>query len=145
MNGVSWNYYNSELCDKINDKYLLSRGEGDNMATQIITAINKLIYKWYNDGDVFDNTYYLDGWWNDMSSYANWLAKYVDGASEILNRIKIITSESEYEFLLKDLYDKFFDEKLLANYEQREKVDSVYECKGEFMYEEYNDEEDDEW
>lgn len=145
MNGVSWNYYNSELCDKINDKYLLSRGEGDNMATQIITAINKLIYKWYNDGDVFDNTYYLDGWGNDISSYANWLAKYVDGASEILNRIKIITSESEYEFLLKDLYDKFFDEKLLANYEQIEKVDSVYKCKGEFVYEEYNDEEDDEW
>lgn len=145
MNGVSWDYYNSELCDKINDKYLLSRGEGDNMATQIITAINKLIYKWYNDGDVFDNTYYLNGWWNDISSYANWLAKYVDGAFEILNRIKIITSESEYEFLLKDLYDKFFDEKLLANYEQREKVGSVYKCKGEFVYEEYNDEEDDEW
>lgn len=145
MNGVSWNYYNSELCDKINDKYLLPIGEGDNMATQIVTAINKLIYKWYNDGDVFDNTYYLDGWWNDISSYANWLAKYVDGAFEILNRIKIITSESEYEFLLKDLYDKFFDEKLLANYEQREKVGSVYKCKGEFVYEEYNEDEDDEW
>ena len=49
---VSWDYF-----DKFKDvvhKYLPTVGEGDTFATQIVTAINMLIYKWYNDGDVYD-------------------------------------------------------------------------------------------
>ena len=36
--------------------YLPDFGEGNNRATQT-AAVNKLIYKWFNDGDVYDNTY----------------------------------------------------------------------------------------
>ena len=36
------------------DKYMPMRGEGETAASQIVTAVNKLIYKWYNDGDVFE-------------------------------------------------------------------------------------------
>ena len=75
LEGVSWDYYNK--FKDINEKYLPDEGEGDTLASQIVTAINKLVYKWYNDGDVFDNVNSgLQGWANDLSSYANWLDKY---------------------------------------------------------------------
>ena len=84
--GVDWDYY--DRFNELNDKYLPSQGEGETEATQAITAINKLVYKWYNDGDVYDNVNSgLSGWANDLSSYANWLHKNIDGASEILERI----------------------------------------------------------
>ena len=47
---VDWGYFN-KFEDTI-DKYMPSSGEGETMASQIATAINKLVYKWYNDGDV---------------------------------------------------------------------------------------------
>ena len=71
---VDWGYY--DKFDGINDKYLPVYSEGETKATQIVTAVNKLVYKYYNDGDVFDNTRYLSGWANDLSDYANWLYKY---------------------------------------------------------------------
>ena len=58
---VSWIYYDLIKFEELNKKYLPERGEGETKATQIVTALNKLIYKWYNDGDVFDNTYHLEG------------------------------------------------------------------------------------
>ena len=41
--------------EPIIDKYMPDIGEGDSLASQMVTAVNKLIYKWYNDGDVYDN------------------------------------------------------------------------------------------
>lgn len=52
---VDWDYYNK--FEEITDKYMSNQGEGDTLASQIVTAINKLVYKWYNDGDVFDNVH----------------------------------------------------------------------------------------
>lgn len=45
--------------DEVIELYLPDRGEGKTKATQIVTAVNKLIYKWFNDGDVYDNTYHM--------------------------------------------------------------------------------------
>ena len=73
---ASWSAFDE--FDGICDQYLPSRGEGDTMASQIVTAINKLIYKWFNDGDVYDNSYFIQGWCNDISSYANWLYEYIN-------------------------------------------------------------------
>lgn len=141
--GVKWNYYNK--FEAINDKYLPRIGEGETMATQICTALNKLVYKWYNDGDVYDNTYGLEGWLNDLSSYANWIYKYLPLSQEILDRIEDV-NEQGYECLLKDLVDKFLNKETLSYYEKQEKVDSIYECKGKFKFIEhyYEDDEDEE-
>ena len=84
-------------------KYLPNTGEGENKATQAVTATTKLIYKWYNDGDVFDNNYGLEGWANDLSSYANWLSEYIEGADVILSDIRDCNTEEKYEKLLEDL------------------------------------------
>ena len=80
---VDWGYY--DKFDGLNDKYLPISGEGETKATQIVTAVSKLVYKWYNDGDVFDNTFHLEGWANDLSSYANWLYEHTDADNILAN------------------------------------------------------------
>jgi len=141
---VPWNYY--DKFKDINDKYLPPMGEGENMATQIVTAINKLIYKWYNDGDVFDNSYALQGWANDLSSYANWLYKYIPSTKGTLNKIETAIHDRDYSFMLKDLADELLIDSVLENYSKMEKLGSIYECDGKFKfvyYDDYEDEDDD--
>lgn len=137
---VEWSYFNK--FSNIEDKYLPVSGEGNTKATQIVTAVSKLIYKWYNDGDVYDNTYNVGGWGNDLSSYANWLSKYVEKSRKILRRIRHIVLESEYEELLKELADTLLDEQFLAEQDEITKVGSIYKCSGEFMFEEPEEDED---
>ena len=143
---VDWSYYGKPEFEAINAKYLPECGEGENKATQIVTAVNKLVYKWYNDGDVYDNTYAMAGWANDLSSYANWLRKYA-GAADILDRINECFTEAQYEDLLKALADRLLDEEFLESWAKQEKVDSIYEANGPYRFDErYDDEEDeDEW
>ena len=135
---VSWDYY--DTFHDINDKYLPSSGEGDNMATQTVTAVNKLIYKWYNDGDVYDNSSPsgLMGWANDLSDYANWLAKNIDGCKEILDRIFEIHygDNGVYEDLLQDLANNCLDENLLSGLATQPKEGSIYDCSGDYSFDE---------
>ena len=128
-----------DKCDAIDEKYLPSHGEGETKASQIVTAVTKLVYKWYNDGDVFDNTYLLNGWCNDLSSYANWLDKYTDKASDVLCKIKDCKCYGDYEDLLKELVDTLEDEKYLEDMNKEPIVGSIYNCDGIF---EFKDEED---
>jgi len=138
MNGVDWNYF--DKFEFIIDKYMPSRGEGETMASQIVTAINRLIYKWYNDGDVFDNTYYLNGWCNDLSSYANWLYNNTtDDVCSILDNIINAETEDDYEFILKDLADKCLNEEFLKEF-NKPKVGSIYNCDGDFRFEQPREE-----
>lgn len=139
---VQWDYY--DKFEELIDKYMPARGEGETKATQIVTAVNKLVYKWYNDGDVFDNTSFLDGWVNDLSSYANWLDKCTDlKASGILAKIKDCYSDSDYENLLKELADTMLNEEYLAEQNKFEKVGTIYECDGKFKFVEFDEDEED--
>lgn len=128
---VNWDYY--DKFDYIMNKYLPIRGEGETKATQIVTAVTKLVYKWYNDGDVFDNTYYLEGWANDLSSYANWLDKYTK-ASIILSKISDCYNDDDYEYLLKFLSDLLLNEKYLDKMNREEKEGNIYNCNGRFKF-----------
>lgn len=136
---VDWGYY--DKFDGINEKYLPERGEGETVATQIVTAVNKIIYKWYNDGDVFDNTHHMEGWANDLSDYANWLYENTKDAWKILNKISDCISDSEYEDLLQELADKLLNEEYLAEQNKLEKVGTIYNCNGKFKYKEEAEEE----
>lgn len=138
---VEWEYF--DKFDKINDEYLPDRGEGDTMATQIVTAVNKLVYKWYNDGDVFDNTGSLAGWCNNLSSYANWLRKYTS-AGHILDAIYVCYTDGAYEDLMKDLADEMLDLEFLESMTKEPKHGSIYKCDGPFKFEEPVDDEE-EW
>ena len=139
-----WTDYNAEKFKKLNDAYLPDWGEGENMATQAITAINKLVYKWYNDGDVYDNTHGMDGWANDLSSYANWLYEVLE-IDRLADIFWIVTGD-EYEDILWDVANIVFDEQLLSKLEQHECVGSIYDCDGIFKFVEYDDDDwDEEW
>lgn len=132
--------------------YLPPTGEGDTKASQIATAVFKLVFRWFNDGDVYDNSYYMQGWANDLSSYANWLYKYVPATQDILDRIYDCNSEEAYEEILSDLMVATGDAEDLENWEKEPKQGSVYNCNGPFKWidleaedEEYEDSwEDDE-
>ena len=96
---VKWSYYNN--FDRVNELYLPSRGEGETKATQIVTAVNKLVYKYYNDGDVFDNTMFPELYGNDLTDYANWIYKHTKkDAQGILDGIYNCYIDSDYQDLL---------------------------------------------
>ena len=141
--GVNWDYYNK--FDELNDKYLPIRGEGNTIATQIVTIVNKLVYKWYNDGDVFENTHCLDGWANDLSDYANWLYENTKDAWKILNKISDCKDGSDYEDLLKELADTFLNKEFLEEQNKLEKVGTIYKCDGKFKFLESYDDDEDDW
>lgn len=113
-------------------KYMMPRGEGTTMASQVVTAVNKLVYKWFNDGDVFDNTSLLEGWANDLSSYANWLDAHTD-ASSVLDYVYEVDEES-YADLLYALCEKVLDPEKLAAMNLLDAVGSIYDCDGRFMF-----------
>ena len=136
---VNWDYY--DKFEEVNDKYLPYKGEGVTKAMQIVVAVNKLVYKYYNDGDVFDNTHYLKGWANDLSDYANWLYYHTD-TRNILDKIAYCMTDDEYEDLLKELADKLLNEEYLAEFREVKKVESIYNCVGKFKYEEYQEEDE---
>lgn len=130
--GVDWSYFNK--FDKYDEPYLPSQGEGETKATQAVTASTKLVYKWYNDGDVYDNSCYLDGWANNLSSYANWLAKYIDGAQPILDRVFEAKNDSDYEEILKDLCDLIYTDEFLEKLNKEPKEGSIYDCSGDYTF-----------
>lgn len=139
---VQWDYY--DKFEALIDKYMLPRGEGETKATQIVTAVNKLVYKWYNDGDVFDNTKYLEGWANDLSSYANWLYHHTtEKVQTILNKVYDCRNESDYEDLLKELADELLDGKYLAKQNEVEKEFTIYNYDGKFKFLEFDEDEED--
>ena len=134
---ASWSAFNE--FDGIYGQYLPSRGEGDTMASQIVTAICKLVYKWFNDGDVYDNRYFMNGWCNDLSSYANWLYEYINLTE--LDEIETVKDDEEYSNLLFKIAKKCLNEDYLKQYEEEPRKGSIYKATGPFEFSEY--EEDD--
>ena len=144
--GVDWDYFNryNFVCDK----YMPARGEGESKASQVVTAVSKLVYKWYNDGDVYDNVNSpMVGWANDLSSYANWLYKNCEAqCGDILCRIKDCFTNEDYEHLLKDLADSLLgDLDRLERMSQKTKVGTIYECDGPFEFSLESEDDEEEW
>lgn len=132
----SFGLFDDPKTKALSEKYLPVKGDGDNMATQAVTAASRLIYKWLNGGDVYDNRYYLKGFTNDISGSANWLANYIDGAYDILKRIKDCLDENDYVEILQDIHSLVFNESLLAKLEKLPKVGDAYTEEGPFEFEE---------
>ena len=133
----NWNRF-----DNITEKYMPYMGEGETMASQTVTAVNKLVYRWFNDGDVYDNTQYIKGWYNDLSSYANWL--YANGNKPIkdtLDGIYTCCTEPEYETLLWKLACLTLREAYLEKLNKKPCVGSIYDCEGHFEVVEPEEEE----
>ena len=127
-------------------KYMPIIGEGDTIASQVCTAVNKLIYKWFNDGDVYDNvTSGMTGWCNDLSSYANWLHKYIPVSRKILEKIFDMYNDDDeaYSDMLFELATVLLDVLHLENESHFEKIGSIYDCDGIFKFSDYPYDDDD--
>ena len=59
------------------DKYVPSCGKCDTLAGEIIRAINRLVYRWYNDGDTVDR--YGGNVYNHNKACDNFLCERVAG------------------------------------------------------------------
>ena len=130
----------------VTNEYMPAMGEGDTIASQASTAINKLVYKWFNDGDVFDNTHAMQGWCNDLSTYANWLAYHIEGAAEVLDGIANCYSDEDYTELLYDLCEQCCDDGSMRLWDTMPKEDSIYTKDGDYTFtEHYDDEEEELW
>lgn len=133
--GHSWDDFSDPETDSIEKEYLPDSGEGETMMHQAVTAATKLIYKWFNDGDVFDNNYGLKGWANDLSSYANWLDENIPEAEPILARIKTIGSDEDaYTDLLYDLMKAVFNPNMVTEYAEQPKTGTIYDCDGPYNF-----------
>lgn len=142
---VDWNYYNKPEFKEVNEKYLSNEGQGDTLASQIVAVVNKLVYKWYNDGDVYDNVNSgMIGGANDLSDYANWLYEYCKPAAKILNDIKRCSTDEVYEDILKQLADTCLNMEYLATMEQPSQGD-IYNCDGPFLFNFEDEYEEEEW
>ena len=136
---ISWNSFDRFI--PVINKYMPDEGEGNTLASQLVTAINRLVYRYYNDGDVFDNRI-LDSY-NDLSNEANWIYRHFDASGPILRGIEDCYNKREYEEILYKLADTLLDAEDLEKLENVPKSGSIYDCDGPFYYEEYNDEDDD--
>lgn len=139
------NYSDFNQFEPIIHMYMPATGEGDTKASQAATAVNKLIYKWYNDGDVFDNTGALEGWANDLSSYANWLYEYIPRSRPILDNVYDCYNDGDYSDLLLDLAYTVLNDDDMENLVDELAVGSIYDCDGPFEWNEPEEDEDDEW
>lgn len=140
---MNWDIF--KKFDSILSKYMPSNGEGETMASQTATAINKLIYKWYNDGDVYDNqTPHNLGWANDLSSYANWLHRNIPGAATILEQVWDLQNKEDAEMgyteILYTLADKYLCEDFMSQLVEQKKTGSIYRANSPFHYSQQDDE-----
>ena len=127
-----------EKFKKINDN-LPPVGDGDSRGTQASTAICKLVYRYYNDGDIYDNTYSLSGAGDIIcTGCANWLWQYIDGADVILDKIKKLhlndgDGYAEILYKVAELVESQMDELLT-----KEKVGDAYMGDGPYKIGCYN-------
>lgn len=141
---TNWNYFNK--FETLTERYLPRYGDGDTLATQAVTAVCKLVYKHYNDGDVYDNTNgILSAFGNDISGSANWLAVHVKGAREILDRVFTCYSDEAYTDILRDIADLVLDEEFLAELDKEPRAGDAYNEDGPYRLEDEYEDEDDYW
>ena len=122
-----------ELCDK----YLPAWGKANTLGGEILRAINRIVYRYYNDGDTID--WYYGGDYNLLRACDTFLNMYCPAYYSLSN-----INELEYEKNLCDRLKKVFDY-LIANpnvfeipnsidcianapYEPRESEDYDYDC-----------------
>ena len=111
----------------LTNKYLPEDGQGENKASQLVTAANKIIYGWYNNGDT------ISGNGNDLTSYANWIDKYIKEPEirKILKDDYIVYNDTYYlsEVIL-PLIRFVFREDFLEVLASQEIEGDIYECSG---------------
>ena len=117
------------------DKYVPACGKCDTLAGEISRAINRLVYRWYNDGDTVD--WYYGSEYNYNRACDTFLENHVYGYRS-LGGIEEWDFEDAVCDRLKFVYD------YLKNHEELFITPNDVDCLDDAPYEPwYDDEEDD--
>lgn len=111
----------------LTDRYLPSMNQGKNKASQLVTAANKIIYGWYNNGDT------ISGNGNDLTSYANWIDRHIKEPEirKILKDDYIDYIDTYYlDEIILPLIKFVFREDFLEELSSQEIEGDIYECQG---------------
>lgn len=121
--------------DEFFDKYVPINGSADTLGGEIVRAINRIVYRYYNDGDTVER--YGGNIYNHNRACDTFLKTYCPAYHSLSN-----INELEYEENLCDRLKKVFDY-LVANPNVFEIANSI-DCIANAPYEpwEYDDEED---
>ena len=121
--------------DEFFDKYVPINGSADTLGGEIVRAINRIVYRYYNDGDTVDR--YCGNEYNHLRACDTFLKTYCPAYHSLSN-----VKELEYEKNLCDRLKKVLDY-LIANPNVFEIPNST-DCIANAPYEpwEYDDEED---
>lgn len=121
--------------DELCDKYLPAWGKANTLGGEILRAINRIVYRYYNDGDTVDR--YCGNEYNLLRACDTFLKTYCPAYHSLSN-----INELEYEKHLCDRLKKVLDY-LIANPNVFEIANST-DCIANAPYEpwEYDDEED---
>ena len=119
--------------DEFFDKYVPINGSADTLGGEIVRAINRIVYRYYNDGDTVDR--YCGNEYNHLRACDTFLKTYCPAYHSLSN-----INELEYEKHLCDRLKKVFDY-LIANPNVFEIPNSA-DCVANAPYEpwEYDDE-----
>ena len=120
------------------DKYVPACGKCDTLAGEIIRAINRLVYRWYNDGDTVDR--YGGNVYNHNRACDTFLCKNVVG-------YVTLSGVSEFDFedavckRLKFIYE------YLKNHTELFETPNIEDCLDDAPYEPWEEDEweEDEW
>lgn len=117
------------------DKYVPISGNCNTLAGEIIRAINRLVYRWYNDGDTVDM--YGGNVYNHNRACDNFLCEKVKG---------YVTLSGVTEFDFEDVVCKRlkFIYEYLKNNPQLFETPNIEDCLDNAPYEPWEEEEDDE-
>ena len=122
-----------EKFNKVLDIYMPDQGEGESLASQIATAVAKIVYRWFNDGDTVSSKWMVQSGTDEggMSQFANWLyINIADSRPMFRNWLDKFDNESvtdaEYENFLYDMCKNLLDPDFLDGYSTEPKYDSIY-------------------
>lgn len=145
------NKHDDKLFSEWTDKYVPACDNADTLAGEIIRAINRLVYRYYNDGDTVDRFY--GSVYNHSKACDNFLCEHVPGYEtlrgfsedvfgyQVNKRLKFIV-----DFLSNNVeyFSKPNDEDCLDNapYEDWSEEE---ECDWDWDDDEFEDEDDTDW
>ena len=112
--------------------------QGETKATQLAVAIKILIFEWYEENGVYDNTELVKYSGINLTNYANWIYNNYPESRQILDRVYTIYHAAGYDMILKDLADKFLDKDFLSKEHKKPACGSIFETKGKFKFKDWN-------
>jgi len=135
-----WGRLNDEddkFYNELEDKYMPACGKSKTLGGEIIRAMSRIIYKYYNDGDTVDR--YYSSQYNHSYACDDFLCKHVPAYHSLKN-----VSENDFETLLCNRLKSLVD--WLRNNMNVFKIENNEDCIENAPYQDwFDEEEEDDW